>query len=413
MGRAARAFSVCLSTQPLKTATLTQVLPDTRLSPADHHPPRLLELDSLRGLAALVVFSSHSILLLPRHPHWLTVALGTPLALFLLGGHQAVILFFLLSGFVLFLPHARPAPAPAPYLPFAAKRVCRIYFPYLAAVAVVAVAYCLTFLPLGPPRDISVYYSWRALSSRAILALLVHHILFLGSFHREYWNSATWSLAEELRISLIFPFLAVLLRRQGWRVSLLCALLASALASAGMHAFHHRFPLATVHYAAIFLLGAILSAHHLRLIVLWQRAGRPFQIAVILLSLLAASQPYRLTPFLPLFCPDEAADWIIALPCSVFLIASISHTWFSRLLRHPYMEHLGRISYSFYLLHLPVLLTLATLFWTQLPHVLLFAIALLLTLLSADLFYRHIERPSIVLGKYLDHRLRLSLAPDP
>ena len=376
------------------------------MSVADHHPPRLLELDSLRGLAALVVFCSHAILLLPQFPSWMLVSLRTPLALFLVGGRQAVLLFFLLSGFVLYLPHTRPTPSPAPYLPFAAKRICRIYLPYLASVLFVVVAYALTFLPLGPPHDISIFYSWRTLSPRAILALLAHHILFLGSFHREYWNSATWSLAEELRISLIFPFLAALLRRCGWRVSLAAGLAASAFASAGMHAVHHRFPLATVHYAAIFLLGAILSAHHTRLIALWQRAGRPLQVLAILLSLVAASVPYRLAPYLPVFFPDEAADWVIALTCSVFLIASISHTWFSRLLRHHTVEHLGRISYSFYLLHLPWLLTLATLFWNRIPHFMLFALALVLSLLSAELFFRYVERPSIALGKRLDHRLR-------
>ena len=173
-----------------------------------------------------------------------------------------------------------------------------------------------------------------------------------------------------------------------------------------MHAIHHRFPLATLHYAAFFLVGAILSAHHQRLIALWQRAGRPLQVLAILLSLLACSQPYRLTPLLPLFQPDEAGDWVIALTCSVFLLASISHTWFSRLLRHRHLEHLGRISYSFYLLHLPVLLTLATLLWSRLPHLAVFALALLLTLGLADLFFRTVEQPSIALGKRLDGRLR-------
>ncbi len=380
---------------------------------AEHPTPRLLELDSLRGLAALVVFSSHAILLLPQFPHGLTVALATPLALFLIGGRQAVILFFLLSGFVLYLPHSRPTPAPKPYLPFAAKRTCRIYLPYLASVAVVVLAYLAVFLPVGPPRDISVHYSWHLLSVREILLLLINHVLFLGSFHREYWNSATWSLAEELRISLIFPFLAALLRHRGWRLSLAAALGASTLASMGMHALHHRFPLATVHYAAFFLLGAILSAHHLRLIALWRRAGRPLQILAILISLLACSQPYSLTRFFPVLFPDEAADWVIGLTCSLFLIASISQTWFSRVLRHRHMEHLGRISYSFYLLHLPVLLTLATLLWARLPHIAVFALALLATLVTAELFFRYVERPSIALGKYLDQRLRPAASANP
>lgn len=372
----------------------------------EHHPPRLVELDSLRGLAALVVFSSHSFLLLPQLPPWLAALLTTPLALFLLGGHQAVLLFFLLSGFVLYLPYTRATPAPAPYLPFAGKRICRIYLPYFASVLAVFALYCLTFLPFGPPHDISIFYSWRTLSHREIGTLLIEHVLFLGSFHREYWNSATWSLAEELRISLIFPLLAAYLRRRGWRVALVSAMLASALTSVGIRLVHHRFPLATVHYAALFVLGATLCAHHPTLIALWQRLGRPLQLLLSLVCVAIAAHPTLIVAPHPILLPEEAADWIMALACSVLLIASISHTWFSRLLRHPHMERLGRISYSFYLLHLPWLLTLATLFWNRLPHALLFALAFLLTLLTSELFYLHVERPSIALGKRLDHRFR-------
>ena len=67
---------------------------------------RLTELDSLRGLAALSVVFAHYLHVFPvggevdRMAH---VATRTPLYL-AYAGHEAVILFFLLSGFVLALP---------------------------------------------------------------------------------------------------------------------------------------------------------------------------------------------------------------------------------------------------------------------------------------------------------------------
>ncbi len=50
----------------------------------------------------------------------------------LVAGHEAVILFFLLSGFVLTIPYLLPDPPG--YLRFLTRRVIRIYVPYLAAL---------------------------------------------------------------------------------------------------------------------------------------------------------------------------------------------------------------------------------------------------------------------------------------
>ncbi len=362
-------------------------------------PHRFEELDSLRGLAALVVFSSHSILLLARFPPWLVTTLETPAGLFLLGGHQAVILFFLLSGFVLYLPYTRSGRGPRRYLPYAAKRVCRIYLPYLASVVFAVMAYLLVFRSVPP--GISVFYSWRPLTHAQMLALIANHILFLGSFHREYLNPSTWSLAEELRISLVFPLLAAALGRYGWRRSLAAAVLVSAAASVSMRAIHHRFPLATLHYAALFVLGAVLSDRRERLVELWRRSGRPLQMLTVGTSLLACAYAPWISGRAPVWFPEEASDWVVALACSTFLIGALSGTSFSRLLRHRHMQHLGRISYSFYLLHVPWLLLVSTLLWNRLPHLAVFCLALVATLISAELFFLWVERPSIALGKHL------------
>lgn len=160
---------------------------------------RIEELDALRGLAALVVFNSHCVLVLAAPPPWLAAVLRSPLAPFLLGGHEAVLFFFLLSGFVLYLPYTRGAVS-RPYLPYLVKRVCRICLPYLAGVAFVAAAYAL-FFRARPLPGISPYFSWAPMSRGEFWRLLGEHIAFLGSFHRERWNSSTWTLAEEMRIS--------------------------------------------------------------------------------------------------------------------------------------------------------------------------------------------------------------------
>ncbi len=75
----------------------------------------------------------------------------TPLRL-LIAGHQAVILFFLLSGFVLTLPYKKKTGLG--YGPFLVKRVCRIYLPYLGALAL-AILCDLSFPGHVPYRQLT------------------------------------------------------------------------------------------------------------------------------------------------------------------------------------------------------------------------------------------------------------------
>src|ERR1700730_7544565 len=118
---------------------------------------RLPELDALRGLAALtVVFHHLECLLRPSHEsagmlrnaflnllhghgfHAFAQAIGpirlldlTPIYL-VVAGHEPVVLFFVLSGFVLALPFYRGRALS--YRAFVAKRIFRIYIPYVVAI---------------------------------------------------------------------------------------------------------------------------------------------------------------------------------------------------------------------------------------------------------------------------------------
>src|SRR5437764_6970660 len=106
---------------------------------------RFAELDSLRGLAAFTVVINHHLNALPqvfdqtvyaKDEWWLAALKYTPLHA-LWGGHEAVIFFFVISGFVLALPYFKRE---LHYTPFILKRLSRIYLPYIVAVAVAALA---------------------------------------------------------------------------------------------------------------------------------------------------------------------------------------------------------------------------------------------------------------------------------
>ena len=92
--------------------------------------PRFLQLDAMRGIAAVcVVFH-----------HWRLAFYAGVLHFWLVpifSGTQAVMLFFVLSGFVLSLPYLDGKRRP--YWPYLIRRFWRIYVPFAAAVGIAAV----------------------------------------------------------------------------------------------------------------------------------------------------------------------------------------------------------------------------------------------------------------------------------
>jgi peptidoglycan/LPS O-acetylase OafA/YrhL len=81
--------------------------------------------------------------------------------------------------------------------------------------------------------------------------------------------------------------------------------------------------------------------------------------------------------------------------------------WVWPLLESGPFRRLGRLSFSIYLLHFPILFTLACLIFinlqTAMPHAvsvaIVFAAFIVITLLAALLFERWIDRPSIALSR--------------
>ena len=153
-------------------------------------PGRILELDALRGLAAVTVMVGHCLILFPNyerptrgisHLAGLNLLKYTPLALLTARHDAAVVLFFILSGFVLALPYlgSRTPRYPA----FLVKRLLRLYPAYLVAVALAIAGAAL----LGPARapDLSAWANapWQDASG---LGLIAEHAALLPSFENAH-----------------------------------------------------------------------------------------------------------------------------------------------------------------------------------------------------------------------------------
>lgn len=371
-------------------------------APARGH---LDELDSLRGLAALFVVFHHFVegWTEAGPPHFVGYLKYVP---FLINGTARVMLFYVLSGFVLMLPMLSGKRQDYPN--FVMRRICRIYLPYVAALTLALVA-CSRFHGLrmyGP-----VFQSvWRSAPSQPLVA---QHLALLGRYNVFAYNPPTWSLVHEMRISLIFPVLClVTLRLRAWAAFLVA--MAFPIAGRMIEKFGAPYTggdpgtptilwASTVAFCGLFLIGSLAARYRHRLVArLTAVPAAPrwamFTVAVVL---------YQYTDYLHI--PRPLRNFGIGLAAAYFITQSqILWGWLSRLLRLSPLRYLGRISYSLYLIHVPILMVMSIAIYGRLGYGYLLLPFLACTFAGAVAFHHAVERPAIELGKAIGRRRRVS-----
>jgi peptidoglycan/LPS O-acetylase OafA/YrhL len=370
---------------------------------------RYVQLDSLRGLAACSVVICHATNVLPGvydHPERLWWFTGTPLAI-VRTGHAAVIFFFVLSGFVLTLPFLKGLVS---YPGFVVRRICRIWIPY--ATAMVVAVCCATWFYSNPVPGLS---HWANDSIAWQPGLMVDHLLLVGSFDNGEYNPVVWSLVHEMRISLVFPLLILLLRLGAW-----WRVLGAAAALSVASLVVERLPLSlastdlpiTLHYAGLFVLGMVLARDMPKLQALYGRLSTRTKAVLWLLALLCYSHQAWLFPFSKFQEIPFLRDGLVAVGVTVFIVFALSSPKFSAWLEGRTLVFLGKVSYSIYLFHAVILLSLVHTLFGTVPLVLLWILTALLTLGIAALAYQLIEVPSIRLGRWVRFEPKLA-QPQP
>ena len=136
---------------------------------------RYEELDSLRGIAALIVLISHILFVFSTIENEIKSNFSYLSPLW--NGHSAVIMFFLLSGFVLSLPFEKNNKFSYPK--YLIKRICRIYIPYILVLCSVLVIKIMLQSKIGTVPDLQQWALWtKDISIRRI----IDHIFFLGEY---------------------------------------------------------------------------------------------------------------------------------------------------------------------------------------------------------------------------------------
>ena len=346
---------------------------------------RIGTLDALRGVAALIVVLHHANYMVASHwgPAMLWLLEWSPLHL-VKAGRPAVVFFFVLSGYVLTLALLRQRRPVSPAA-WAARRTLRL-LPPVAASVLLSAGLCWG-LSGGRPLDglgLLVAVSW---SAPPDLGSLFGHMALLDSGEFAFpLNIVLWSLVHEWRISLAMPL--VLLFRG--RVALLLGgafLLRSAAIAAGapedeaMLGRHLRSTVvATTYFLFAFAAGAALALRE---------------------PLASPAGSVRWAAWAAVIAATVSRTDLAAIGASVLLIllARGETGAFVRSLRSPALRWLGEVSFSLYLVHVPVALALAHTLNGALPAPAIAVLTVVLALPAAAVFHKAVERPSLLLSR--------------
>lgn len=356
---------------------------------------RLEQLDSVRGLAAFVVFFGH---IYSQYP-FLPVAISeyTPFKV-LINGHSSVIMFFLLSGFVLMLPFLKGQSIG--YREFLIKRIFRIYVPYLAAVLLALI--CSMTIVSGNVEGFDEYFNqfW---NYKLDLSLILQHVFFIGNINSYAFDPVIWSLIHEMRISILFPVLAVMAFRLNWKTNIVIGL-ALSMITAVVHLLglekSNGYQVAytdTLHFTSMFIFGAIIATKMNEIRELYGKITPKLKVILILLAFV-------------LYNYANTSNWIVndylcLVGAAAFLIISLNSNKVISFLKQKVFLFFGKISYSLYLFHFIVMLGVIHLLNNVIPVWSIYCIYVTLSIGISFLAWRYIERTSIILGRMVVNRI--------
>jgi peptidoglycan/LPS O-acetylase OafA/YrhL len=338
-------------------------MPDERA----HRP----ELDGLRGLAAYVVVVSH----ISNASNLWNGLLGRG------GGQIGVMLFFVLSGYLMGALYLdRPFRAGEVWA-YAVRRIARVV-PLFYVVVTLALVFNLIGARLG--FDLALY-------EIAPDNVFRHYALLDGV-------SVFWTIPVEMHFYLTFVFLWLVF---AYSRAALIALLAGAIAAEYLFQLDAgAYSRTLVFFGAFFLSGVLIS----RL----RRLDEPVSAGPLWSLGFAGCLAFTLLLFPNVYLAVFGQQrWLIDVQlrqmwhdpiylaaASACLYMALASPLAARVLGNRFMVYSGKISYSVYLLHLPVIDLLARLFPASAMPEIFLLLAFGLTTAVASVSYYLIEAPS-------------------
>ncbi|MBB3315103.1 peptidoglycan/LPS O-acetylase OafA/YrhL [Rhizobium sp. BK181] len=350
----------------------------------------------LRGIAAAMVYWSHVGAWwiggsgIPWAPlNWASQHIFDPLRLFQFGGHLGVVLFFLISGFIITKVSQRESPKE-----FMIKRVCRLWPPIVMAILLTLLVYwLLTSLGLRAPLGVN---------STTPTAIVANLFLLSWPLAVPTALTVTWTLFVEIVFYAITAAFIPMSKERPFPATVIALLFVIAVFVPMTWG-----PLAYTIDVSILIYLPILIAG--RCVYLWTE-HREWKW----LALAGAAW----ATFLAFFAMKWGGDlWVgQTAPIYTYLwamaIMAIAMLIPMKKTPQPF-QFLGNTSYSLYLLHLPVgSLSMTLLTAAGLSIGSAFAITTAICLAAAWASYKLVELPSQSLGRRLSaaRQTRLSVA---
>jgi len=359
-------------------------------------------LDGVRGFAALYVVAHHAMLNLPPVASRVDALMRRAFAL----GHFSVDVFIVLSGFCLMLPVLR-RPGHVGLWPFIGRRAVRILPAYYVALL------CSLLLigtvigqPSGTHWDVSLPVTTRDVA----LHMMLMHDWSASSALRI--NHPFWSIAVEWKIYFLFPVLLWLRARTGMTRTAGVALLSGYVGWLVLERTNALNPGpwgSSPYYVGLFALGMLAAelttSARCRAWAVSAEGVAIFAAATVVLGALALVESSARGPLLPLqLASAPMGAWTGAL--LVMLHTGALPRLSSALASRP-SASLGRMGYSIYLVHAPLVqlvhqYLVAPISWPAACRpMIMVTLGALVTVLVAYPFYRLAERPFHQLSRRL------------
>lgn len=323
----------------------------------------LKSLDCLRGLACLLVFFCHAVGGSDAYKHsWKFIFTA---------GNEAVVLFFVLSGFVLTLAYNKSIQFD--YLSYCKKRLFRIYPAYYLSISIM-----LLIAIMNGQFNYSFIYITRNI------------LLFTQTDYLDTLNSPSWSLAYELIISItVLPIFWYFKRyRLIWWI-LIGGILFCAYTDYFIHvpSITKQFPivnplLGVPYYAISFLMGVLICEYR-------DQLNKYVTTAIIPIYIILFFNFY--------FSYQYGSLTLVSLGSAGIVAAAVNNDKIKSLLENKILLFYGKISYSFYILHAVILEIIKDYLPANLHPKILFAF--ILSTIISYFSYKYIEQSSLKLIK--------------
>lgn len=343
---------------------------------------RFVALEVFRAVAAPMVVYGHIVeLWLPDHHisssavNLLDRVVRAPLQLQQTFSHLGVVLFFLVSGFIITHTGVRQR-----HREFAVKRLLRIYPPLAVAVLLCASLITLGMKPLTTGQDATVNAVTLLTNTTLVNYLLVPQVVLIG---------VAWTLIIEMIFYVLTFLILPLLRRAVWAAIGLELVLVWFVVLTARDAGENWFLFAvSVSYLPVLLIGQIVWAVWAGRVPLW--AGALLGAASWVLYVWSGGRDMGRI--------DNAYELTLLIALLLFVLGVLAEPGLR--MTRP-VAFLADRSYSIYLMHGLVAFPVMDAVFTVAPAAVAVAVGLVAIVVASDLSYRLVERPSQRLARSL------------